>query len=163
MGHSYTHLTLEDRCQMAHLQATGHSIRQIAATLDRAPSSIARELKRNASTRQDYRPGYADQQAQTRRWTRLFGKFTVGAWERQAPPRGAVPLAHLPAERRGGGPFTPLRGPVEAVASREPHRRQVRWGAPRRLSRFWGIEPAPGDRSDYRCRETTCWRGALVR
>ena len=31
---------------------------------------------------------------------------------------------------------------VEAVASREPHRRQVRWGSPRRLSRFWGIEPA---------------------
>lgn len=31
---------------------------------------------------------------------------------------------------------------VDAVASREPHRRQVRWGSPGRLSRFWGIEPA---------------------
>lgn len=69
MGRHYTHLTLEDRCEMAHLHTTGHSIRQIAATLDRAPSSIARELKRNASTRQDYRPGYADQQARARRWT----------------------------------------------------------------------------------------------
>ena len=69
MGHSYTHLTLEDRCQMAYLHTTGHSLRQIAATLDRAPSSIARELKRNGSTTQDYRPGYADQQARARRWT----------------------------------------------------------------------------------------------
>ena len=69
MGRSYTHLTLEDRCQMAYLHTTGHSLRHIAATLDRAPSSIARELKRNASTRQDYRPGYADQQARARRWT----------------------------------------------------------------------------------------------
>ena len=31
---------------------------------------------------------------------------------------------------------------VEAVASREPHRRQVRRGSPGRLSRFLGIEPA---------------------
>ena len=49
MGHSYTHLTLEDRCEMAYLHTTGHSIRQIAATLDRAPSTVARELKRNAA------------------------------------------------------------------------------------------------------------------
>ena len=68
MGRHYTHLTLEDRCQMAYLHTTGHSIRQIAATLDRAPSSIARELKRNGSTTQAYRPGYADQQARARRW-----------------------------------------------------------------------------------------------
>ena len=66
MGRHYTHLTLEDRCQMAHLHATGYSLRQIAATLDRAPSSIARELKRNGATTQDYQPGYANQQA--RRW-----------------------------------------------------------------------------------------------
>ena len=68
MGHSYTHLTLEDRCQMAHLHATGHSLRQIAATLDRAPSTVARELNRNRSATQGYRPGYADQQARARRW-----------------------------------------------------------------------------------------------
>ena len=49
MGHAYTPLTLEDRCQMAHLHATGHSLRHIAAPLDRAPSTVARELKRNAS------------------------------------------------------------------------------------------------------------------
>ncbi len=68
MGHSYTHLTLEDRCQMAYLHTAGHSLRQIAATLDRAPSSMARELKRNAARTQGYQPGYADQQARARRW-----------------------------------------------------------------------------------------------
>ena len=34
MGRYYTQLTLEDRCEMARLHTTGHSIRQIAATLD---------------------------------------------------------------------------------------------------------------------------------
>ncbi len=68
MGRSYTHLTLEARCQMAYLHTTGHSIRQIAATLDRAPSTVARELKRNAARPQGYHPGYADQQARARRW-----------------------------------------------------------------------------------------------
>ena len=37
---------------MARLHTTGHSIHQIAATLDRAPSTVARELTRNASTTQ---------------------------------------------------------------------------------------------------------------
>ncbi len=68
MGRYYTQLTLEDRCEMARLHTTGHSIRQIAATLDRAPSTVARELNRNGSTTQGYRPGYADQQARAHRW-----------------------------------------------------------------------------------------------
>ena len=41
---------------------------------------------------------------------------------------------------------------VEAVASREPHRRQVRWDSPRRLSRFWGIEPA-----SQKCEAPPAW------
>ena len=68
MGRDYTQLTLEDRCEMARLHTTGHSLRQIAATLDRAPSTVARELNRNGSTTQGYQPGYADQQARARRW-----------------------------------------------------------------------------------------------
>ena len=68
MGRDSTQLTLEDRCEMARLHTTGHSIRQIAATLDRAPSTVARELTRNGSTTQGYHPGYADQQARARRW-----------------------------------------------------------------------------------------------
>ncbi len=68
MGRDYTHITIEERCQMAHLRAEGYSLRQIAAALDRTPSSIARELKRNGSTTQGSQPRYADQQARARRW-----------------------------------------------------------------------------------------------
>jgi hypothetical protein len=47
MGRKYEQLSLEDRCEIARLQAEGQSIRQIAAGLDRSPSTISRELKRN--------------------------------------------------------------------------------------------------------------------
>ncbi|MCY4110534.1 MAG: helix-turn-helix domain-containing protein, partial [Chloroflexi bacterium] len=68
MGRRYAHLTIEDRCDLARRHTAGASIRQIAAALDRAPSTIARELKRNASRTQGYQPRYADQQAHARRW-----------------------------------------------------------------------------------------------
>jgi IS30 family transposase len=67
MGRTYEQLSLEDRCEIAGLQATGHSIRQIAANLDRSPSTIARELKRNRGV-QTYKAGYAQEQTKARRW-----------------------------------------------------------------------------------------------
>ncbi len=42
-----------------------------------------------AGRRERRRPAEAAPLCETRRWTRLFRKFTSGAWERQAPPRGA--------------------------------------------------------------------------
>lgn len=69
MGIRYAQLTIEDRCEIARLQAAGASIRQIAAGLDRSPSTIARELKRNGSRQSRYRPVYADQQSRARRWS----------------------------------------------------------------------------------------------
>ena len=68
MGYAYTHLTLEDRCELARLHATGYSLRQMATALDRAPSTVARELKRNPSRTQGYHPVYANHQARARRW-----------------------------------------------------------------------------------------------
>ncbi len=67
MGRSYKQLSLEDRCEVARLQAAGHSIRQIAANLDRSPSTIARELKRNRGA-ETYKPGNAQEKAKARRW-----------------------------------------------------------------------------------------------
>jgi IS30 family transposase len=64
----YQQLSLEDRCEIARLQGEGRSIRQIAADLDRTPSTIARELKRNAGAEIGYKPAYAQQQAKARRW-----------------------------------------------------------------------------------------------
>ncbi len=60
MGKEYRHFTLEDRCKIARLREVGQTIRQIAATMDRAASSIAREIKRNTGTKIGYRPVYAD-------------------------------------------------------------------------------------------------------
>jgi transposase, IS30 family len=69
MARTYAQLDLEDRCAIAALQQAGHSIRQIAAALDRAPSTVARELKRNSGTKIGYKPAYAQQQTSARRWT----------------------------------------------------------------------------------------------
>ncbi len=66
---SYHQLSLEERCSIARLHEAGQSIRRIAAALDRQPSTIARELKRNAGSRVGYRPAYAQAQAGARRWS----------------------------------------------------------------------------------------------
>jgi IS30 family transposase len=69
MEERYHQIGLEERCRIAQLRTQGCSIRQIAAALDRQPSSIARELRRNSGQRGDYQPGYAHRQSRARRWT----------------------------------------------------------------------------------------------
>ena len=69
MGKKYNQITDEERCEIAQLRASGLSIRQVAAALDRSPSTVAREMKRNSSQNGQYRPVYADQQSRARRWT----------------------------------------------------------------------------------------------
>ena len=68
MGKSYGHFSLEERCMLSRLSQAGKTIRQIAAVMDRAPSTIARELKRNSGTQVGYQPAYAQQQAKSRHW-----------------------------------------------------------------------------------------------
>lgn len=46
---SYTHFTLEERKHLQQLLSEGYSFRKIAAILERSPSSISREVKRNHS------------------------------------------------------------------------------------------------------------------
>ena len=57
-----------ERFRIAHLQAAGATQRQIAAALDRAPSTVARELKRNGKPAGRYAPDYAQQASRSRRW-----------------------------------------------------------------------------------------------
>ncbi len=64
-----------------------------------------------AGRRERRHPAEATPRGQLRVWTTLFGPFTGGAWERQAPPRGLPSGAMPPAGRGGPGPFTPLRCP----------------------------------------------------
>ena len=68
MGQNYEQLSLEERCTIARYSQAGKTIRQIAAAMDRAPSTIARELKRNRGAQVGYRPAYAEQQTRSRRW-----------------------------------------------------------------------------------------------
>ncbi len=68
MGERYRHLSIEERCELARLRAAVHSVRQIAAALDRSPSTISRQLRRNDSSTKGYHPVYAGQQAWARRW-----------------------------------------------------------------------------------------------
>lgn len=65
----YCQLSLEERCAIARLHDDGQSIRQIAAALDREPSTISRELKRNKGARVGYKPAYAQAEAVARRWS----------------------------------------------------------------------------------------------
>lgn len=64
----YRHFSLEERCELARRRAAGESIRQVAAALDRSPSSVSRELKRNPAAEGGYKPVYAGEQAWARRW-----------------------------------------------------------------------------------------------
>ena len=69
MGRKYKQLSLEERCEIARLQAEGRSIGQIAAALDRAPSTISREVRRNRGRQIGYKPSYAQEQTRARRWS----------------------------------------------------------------------------------------------
>jgi IS30 family transposase len=69
MERTYSQIGLEERCEIARLCDSGKSIRQVAAALDRAPSTIAREIRRNRSRQSGYLPGYANEQSRARRWT----------------------------------------------------------------------------------------------
>ena len=68
MERTYVQLSLEDRCEISRRYAEGQSIRKIAADLDRAPSSISRELRRNTGRKVGYKPAYANEQTRARRW-----------------------------------------------------------------------------------------------
>ena len=76
MGRHYEQFSLEERCTLAQLSQAGKTVRQIAAAMDRAPSTIARELKRNSGAQVGYQPAYAAQQAKSRCWrgSRLLRK-----------------------------------------------------------------------------------------
>ena len=76
MGQRYEQLSLKERCTVSGLSQAGKTMRQIAAAMDRAPSTIMRELKRNSGNHVGYQPSYAEQQAKSRRWrgSRLLRK-----------------------------------------------------------------------------------------
>ena len=64
---STRYLTQDDRIEIADLRRSGLSVRAIARRLGRAPSTISRELRRNAVAGRGYRPFDAHRRATVRR------------------------------------------------------------------------------------------------
>ncbi len=63
MGRKYTHLTLAERIELFCLHKEGRTIRQIATSLGRSPSTVSRELRRNAKKTKQYAGGYEPERA----------------------------------------------------------------------------------------------------
>src|SRR5260370_3830277 len=77
MGQYYGQLSLEERVEIYRLHAGGKSQNEIASALDRAPSTISRELQRNSRPTKVWRGGYEPVRAQQlaerrRRWDGRF-------------------------------------------------------------------------------------------
>lgn len=63
----YTHFTTEEREMSRVLKAQGHSIRAIAKALNRSPSTISREFRRNSYANGTYAAHHADKLYKKRR------------------------------------------------------------------------------------------------
>lgn len=76
---SYHHLTLEERKKLSLLLENGYGIRAIARELSRSPSTICRELKRNASAQEGLSRAYhsfpADELYRSRIHMKRSGKY----------------------------------------------------------------------------------------
>jgi IS30 family transposase len=78
-------LSQDERIEIADLHHAGWSIRQIALKLRRAPSTVSRELRRNASGRRGYLPFEAHRLATARR-----GRFHLRRVETDAELRELI-------------------------------------------------------------------------
>ncbi|MCS6576460.1 MULTISPECIES: IS30 family transposase [Curtobacterium] len=66
MPRSDRYLSQDERLQIADLRLNGAGVRAIAKALGRAPSTISRELSRNAAANGNYRPYSAEKQCRVR-------------------------------------------------------------------------------------------------
>ena len=116
------YLVFAEREEIAILRAQGHGVREIARRLERAPSTVSRELRRNAATR----GGGLDYRATTAQW------HADRSARRPKPAKLAVnaPLRRYVDERLAGVVVAPngaaIRGPVVMWKGRRPGRRQDR-------------------------------------
>lgn len=146
----YAHLSQEERYQIRWLRRGGWLLEDIAAELQRAGSTISRELRRNATPEGAYDHRYAQRQAvQRRHAASALPRIDAEAWaEVEARLRddwspeqiaGAADVdisieriyQHIAADRqRGGTLWQHLR--------RRKRRRRHRCGTPRERQRFGG-------------------------
>jgi len=67
MEQKYSHIELNERCEIYRLHADGKSRRRIAQCLGRSPSTISRELRRNVMSASPYKPATAERIAMARK------------------------------------------------------------------------------------------------
>jgi len=77
MDKTYQHLSLAERIELYRLRAQGKSMRIVAAALNRSPSTISRELRRNSVATKVWAGGFEPARAQhlaerRRRWDGRF-------------------------------------------------------------------------------------------
>ncbi len=119
------YLSFTEREQLALLRAAGHGVRECARQLERAPSTVSRELRRNAGTR----GGTLTYRATTAQW------HADRAARRPKPAKLAThaALRQYVQDRLAGviatPGGTPVRGPTVPWKGRRHGRRQHRrWG-----------------------------------
>lgn len=119
------YLSLAEREEIAILHATGHGVRAIASAIGRSPSTISRELRRNAATR----GGKLEYRASVAHWkAELFARRPKTA-KLTANDR----LRHYVEDRLSGRITMPggdaVAGPLERQwkGLNKPHRQDRRW------------------------------------
>jgi len=104
MGRCYDQLSLEERIEIYRLHAGGKSQKSIAASLGRSPSTISRELRRNAKPSKlwpgGYKPARAQQLAERRR--RWDCRFKLARQtDLQNRVRKSLAMGHSPEQIAG--------------------------------------------------------------
>ncbi|MGM0983950.1 MAG: IS30 family transposase [Pseudomonadota bacterium] len=133
--HSGRYLSFSEREELALLRAQGHGVREIARRLGRSPSTVSRELRRNAATRGgmlDYRATVAQWKAERAAKRPKVAKLVKND-RLQAYVQSRLAGVVTDAEGRPiPGPNVPWRG------RRHGRRADRRWGAswsPEQISR----------------------------
>jgi IS30 family transposase len=101
MGKSYDQLSLDERIKLAQLHCEGFSIREIASDLDRSPSTVARELKRNTGQQVGYRPAHAQEHGK-----RVESKMPSAACADSSPAKPIWPPLHRDSSQTWSPPTT---------------------------------------------------------
>ena len=125
------YLAFTDREQIALWRAQGHGVRAIARRLARAPSTVSRELRRNAATRSgglEYRATTAQWHAERAAGRPKPAKLAVNATLQQYVQERLAGVVIAPSGSMVGRPPAPWTG-------RRHGRRQ-----PRRWARAWSPE-----------------------
>src|SRR3954470_553007 len=119
------YLSFAEREEIALLNAQGTGVRQIAREIGRAPSTVSRELRRNAATR----GGKLEYRASVAQWKAdlLAQRPKTAKLVADERPRVYVPQRLSGEVRRADG--LPVAGPATAPwkGRNKPHRRDRRW------------------------------------